>query len=300
MQRRDFLKTTAGFAAACTFLPEVPFTFGQSSYPDLVVTKEGNPAELVRQAVEKLGGISRFVKSGDVVVLKPNISWDRVPEQAATTNPELVAEVVRLCLEAGAKKVKVFDRTLNEPRRCYMRSGIEKAAEEAGADVHYVYDRKFKRVAFPEGELIKSWELYEEVLEADRVINLPVAKHHSISGVSLGMKNLMGYLGGNRGTFHRQFDIKITDLNTRIKPDLTILDAYRMLVRNGPSGGSLADVVSKKTVVAGVDPVAIDSFGATLFDLQPERIAFLNEAHQRGLGQIDLQKLTIATYSLES
>jgi len=299
MQRRDFLKTSVGVATGFVFLPKDAFLFEQSNPPDLVVTQDGTPTELVRKALEELGGMSRFVGRGDVVVLKPNISWDRVPEQAATTNPEVVAEVIRLCFEAGAKKVKIFDRTLNEPRRCYKRSGIEKAAKDVGADVYHVYDRKFKTVSFPEGELIKSWKLYADVLEADRIINLPVAKHHSISSVSLGIKNLMGYLGGNRGKFHRQFDVKIIDLSTRIKPDLVILDAYRMLIRNGPSGGNPADVVLKKTVVAGRDPVAVDSLGSTLFDLDPERLSFLKEAHQRGLGEIDLSKLTIKTFSLE-
>jgi len=300
MRRRDFLKKSAGVAAAFTILPNSSFILEQSRYPDLAVIKDGSPKDLVRKAIEELGGMSCFVKKGDVVVLKPNISWDRVPEQAATTNPDVVAEVVKLCLDAGAKKVKIFDRTLNEPRRCYRRSGIEKAAKEAGADVYHVYERKFKKVKFPDGELIKSWELYKDVLDADRIINIPIAKHHSMSGMSLGMKNYMGFLGGNRGKFHRDFNVKIVDLNTRVKADLVILDAYRMLLRNGPSGGNLADVQLKKMVVAGTDPVAVDSFGSTLFNLIPERIAFLKEAHRRGLGEIDLKKLTIRTFSLAS
>jgi uncharacterized protein (DUF362 family) len=300
MKRRDFLKNGMGAAVAWTLLPEKSLLFGQSNYPDLVVTKDGTPEGLVRRAVEELGGMSRFVKKGDIVVLKPNISWDRVPEQAATTNPDVVAEVVKLCLEAGAKKVKVFDRTLNEPRRCYKRSGIEKAAKEAGADVQHVYERKFKKVKFPEGEMIKSWELYEDVLEADRIINIPIAKHHSIGGMSLGIKNYMGFLGGNRGKFHRGFDVKIVDLNTRVKADLIILDVYRMLLRNGPSGGNLADVEMKKTVVVGTDPVAMDSYGATLFNLEPGRVAFLQGAHRRGLGEFDLKKIKIKTLTLGS
>jgi uncharacterized protein (DUF362 family) len=299
MERRDFIKGTISLAAASVLGP-ADLTFSQNSNPDLVVVKQGEPADLVQKAVSEIGGMDQFVSKGDIVVLKANISWDRVPPQAATTNPDVVAEVVRLCLEAGAKRVKVFDRTLNEPMRCYKRSGIEKAAKEAGADVHHVYDRKFKTVSFPDGELIKSWELYDEVLEADCLINLPIAKHHSIGGMSLGMKNLMGFLGGNRGKFHRDFDKKITDLNTRIKPKLTIMDAYRMLVRNGPSGGNLADVVETKTVIAGTDPVAVDSYGATLFKHDPSTVSFLQEAHRRGLGEIDLDKLNLKTITLTS
>ncbi len=300
MERRDFFKTSASVVGSLSILLKISDSFSQSPYPDLAIIENGSPAGLVQKAIQELGGISRFIQPGDTVVIKPNISWDRLPEQAANTNPELVAEVVRLCLDAGAKKVQIFDNTLNEPRRCYQRSGIEKAAKEAGADVYHVQDRKFKKVKIEEGKLIQSWEIYEDLLEADRLINIPIAKHHTVSGVSLSMKNIMGLLGGNRGKLHRQYDINITDLNTKIKPDLIILDAYRMLVRNGPSGGNLADVKLKKTVIAGTNPVAIDSYGATLFDLHPENIGFLQEAYQRGLGEIDLNKLDIKKISLDA
>lgn len=266
--------------------------------PDIVVAKNGEPASLVRSAVSKIGGMSRFVSRGDVVVVKPNISWDRVPKQAATTNPEIVSEVIQMCLEAGAKKVKVFDHTLNEPRRCYKRSGIEQAVKESGGEIHHIYDRKFKNIKLPDGELLKSWEVYDEVLEADKVINVPIAKHHSMSGISLAMKNVMGFLGGNRGKLHRQFDIKIADINTLIRSDLVILDAYRMLLRNGPSGGNLADVSVAKTVAVGTDIVAMDSFGASLFGMNPNEISFLVTANQRGLGQNDLRKMAIKTIPL--
>jgi uncharacterized protein (DUF362 family) len=300
MNRREFIDRSARFAAMAAVLPNVPTLFPEAVPPRLVVAKNGTPGEMVRRAVAELGGMGRFVKHGDVVVVKPNMSWDRVPEQGATTNPEVVREVVKLCLEAGAKKVKVFDSTLNEPRRCYKRSGIQKAAEEAGADVQFVMDRKFKTAAFPMGDVIKSWELYEDVLDADRLINVPAAKHHSVpeAGISLGMKNLMGLIGGNRGQYHRNFAKKIVDLSTRIKPDLVILDAYRVLLRNGPSGGNLADVVLMKNLIAGADPVAVDSYGATLFNLQPEKIPFLIEAKQRGLGENILKNVTTRVVTL--
>ena len=298
MERRDFLKSTTAALGALALSGKPYAVADPSSFPDLVVVKNGAPAEMTRKAVEALGGMAKFVKPGDVVAVKPNLSWDRLPEQGATTNPDVVAEVIRLCLNAGAKTVKVFDFTLNEPRRCYKRSGIEKAAKEAGADVQFVYEPKFKTVRFPEGELIKSWSIYQDVLEADRIVNVPCAKHHNVSGMSLGMKNLMGWIGGNRGQFHRQFDIKIVDLSTRIRPDLVILDAVRQLVRNGPSGGNLSDVVLKKTVVAGIDPVAVDGYGATLFQLNPRRVAFLVEAEKRKLGRLDLERLNVQTITL--
>jgi len=301
MKRRDFIKTSAG-AAALSLLPTMKSFSSLTNKPDLVVVKDGEPAEMVKKAIETIGGMSRFISKGDIVVLKPNMSWDRVPEQAATTNPDVVSQVVKLCLEAGAKKVKIFDNTLNEARRCYKRSGIEKAAKEAGADVFFIMEKKFVKTKFPEGEMIKRWEVYEDVLEADKIINIPIAKTHNVqeAKVSLGMKNLMGHIGGNRGKFHRRFDVKITDLSTKIKPDLIILDAYRMLIRNGPTGGNLDDVTLKKCVAVGTDPVAVDSFGATLFGLDPKILQYLTVANQRGLGEIDLKKINILTHSFSS
>jgi uncharacterized protein (DUF362 family) len=293
MERRDFLRASAAAIASASVFFDREKASSQNPRADLAVVTNGAPAEMTRRAVETLGGMSAFVKNGDVVVVKPNMSWDRVPEQGATTNPEVVAEVVSLCLNAGAKTVKVFDFTLNEPMRCYKRSGIQAAAKKAGADVQFVYDPKFKTVKFPQGDLIKSWSVYQDVLEADRIINIPCAKHHSVSGMSLGMKNLMGWIGGNRGQFHRQFEVKIVDLSTQIKPDLIIIDAYRQLLRNGPSGGNLGDVVLKKTIVAGTDPVAVDSYGATLFNFNPRQVAFLVEAGKRGLGRLDLDRMLI-------
>ena len=298
MKRRDFIKTVSGIGVTALFASTSVFSKNKQAYPGIVVAEGGEPVSLVRKAIESAGGMSRFISQGDIVVLKPNISWDRVPMQAATTNPEIVAEVTKMCLEVGAKKVKVFDHTLNEPRRCYQRSGIEKSVKESGGEIQYVYDRKFKNVQLPEGELITSWEIYDEVLEADKIINLPIAKHHSISGVSLAMKNVMGFLGGNRGKLHRQFDTKITDINGFIRSDLIILDAYRMLSRNGPSGGNLSDVQLKKTVAVGTDIVAVDSFGASLFNLNPKQISFLVKANERGLGQNDLKKIDIETIRL--
>jgi uncharacterized protein (DUF362 family) len=294
MDRREFIGRSAQLAALAAVMQKGTILGSEPASPSLIVAKDGTPGGMVRRAVAELGGMGRFVKQGDVVVVKPNMSWDRLPEQGATTHPDVVREVVTLCFEAGAKKVKVFDFTLNEPRRCYKRSGIQKAAEEAGAEVQFVQDRKFKTVSFPLGEAIKSWEIYEDVLDADRLINVPAAKSHNVleAGISLGIKNLMGLIGGNRGQFHRNFSRKIVDLSTRVKPDLVVLDAYRVLLRNGPSGGNLADVVLKKHLIAGTDPVAVDGYGATLFNLRPEKIPYLIEAKQRGLGENDLKKVS--------
>jgi uncharacterized protein (DUF362 family) len=299
MNRRDFLITSGSAALAMGIQKNAfPVLLPVESISDLVVVQNGNPTDLVQRALTELGGMNRFIKSGDRVVVKPNISWDRVPEQGATTNPDIVSEVIKQCFKAGAKSVKVFDFTLNEPRRCYKRSGIEDAAKLAGADVQFVVDSKFKTTDIPGGEILKSWSIYDDLLNADKWINVPAAKHHSVSGVSLGMKNVMGLIGGNRGAIHRQFDIKIVDLCSRIKPNLTILDAYRILKRNGPSGGNLADVELRKTLVAGIDPVSVDSFGASLFGLDPKKIPFLSAARIRGLGQTDWTKMKFKTITL--
>ena len=300
--RREFIKIAGLSTAAATgVFPALPL-IGSNEQPalpmDLAVVQDGEPAAMVRKAVEMLGGMSKFVKKGQTVVVKPNIGWDRVPEQAATTNPDVVAEVVRLCKEAGAAKVMVFDNTCNQARRCYRRSQIQQKAKQAGASVSFMYKQKFQKVTIPKGVAIKSWEIYRDALKADVLINVPIAKHHSLCKVTLGMKNIMGLIGGNRGKIHNHFAQKITDLNTIIRPQLTILDAVRILLRNGPQGGNLSDVKRMNMIIAGVDVVAVDAFGATLFGHKPEQIGFLREAHSRGLGELYLSKLKIEKVKL--
>lgn len=298
------MKLTGLAGCAMTGIGNLPFLLGSdslsSSSLDLAIVQNSDPATLVQKAVDMLGGISKFVKKGDVVVVKPNIGWDRVPEQAATTNPKVVAEIVRLCKKAGASKVKIFDRTCNQARRCYNRSKIEQMANQAGAEVSHVYNQKFQKVSIPNGKELKSWEFYQDVLKADVFINVPIAKHHSLSRVTLGLKNMMGVIGGNRGKIHYHFDIKIVDLNTVIEPQITILDAVRVLMNNGPQGGNLNDVKEMNTIIAGVDPVSVDAYGATLFGLKPEDLSFLQEAQSRGLGRIDLKALRIERVDLKS
>lgn len=304
MNRKKFLEIAGLAGVAMTGLGDIPKIFGSESLPpaamDLAVVHNSDPATLVRTAIDMMGGISKFVKKGNVVVVKPNIGWDRVPEQAATTNPEVIAEIVRLCKKAGASKVQIFDRTCNQAKRCYLRSQIEKVASDAGADVSHIYQQKFQNVRIPNGKELKSWEFYRDALKADVFINVPIAKHHSLSQVTLALKNIMGIIGGNRGKIHHRFDVKIVDLNTVIKPQITILDAVRVLMNNGPQGGNLSDVKQMDTIVAGVDPVAVDAYGATLFGLNPKSLGFLKEAHTRGLGEINLDQLKIEKVNLKA
>ncbi len=259
------------------------------AYPEVVVVSGGEPTDLVRAAIEALGGIRRFIAPGDVVVLKPNVAWDRTPEQAADTNPEVVAETARLCFEAGAAEVIVTDVTCNEARRCFQRSGIGAAAEAAGARVVLPEDRLFRRADL-QGSVLGRWPVLEPILTADKIINIPVAKHHSLTRVTLGMKNWYGILGGQRRRLHQRIHESIADLAAFLRPTLTLIDAYRVLLRGGPTGGNLENVAVEKTLFAGADPVALDARVAkTYWDLEAAQLAFVQIAARRGLGRADFE-----------
>jgi uncharacterized protein (DUF362 family) len=258
----------------------------------------GEPRALVQKALENLGGMGRFVTRQDVVVIKPNIAWDRTPEQAANTNPELVAEVVRQCWQAGARRVIVTDVSCNEAQRCFHRSGIEAAARAAGAEVILPDPEKFREVDIG-GVVLKSWPVFAPFLEADKILNLPIAKHHELTGATLSMKNWYGILGGQRNRLHQQIHQSLADLAAFMLPTLTIMDCYRILLRNGPTGGNLEDVALKKTVVAGTDPVALDAYVAKAYwDLDAEHLPYLQIAANRGLGTMEFEKLAIKTSQL--
>jgi uncharacterized protein (DUF362 family) len=259
--------------------------------PEMVVVTGGEPVPLVQSALRELGGMERFVTRGDVVLLKPNIGWDRTPEQAANTNPELVAEVIRQCRRAGAGKVIVTDVSCNDPRRCFHRSGIAAAAEREGAEVLLPDPDNFKEVDI-HGTVLRTWPVFAPFLSADKIINLPIAKHHSLTGTTLGMKNWFGILGGQRNQLHQRVHESLADLADFIRPTLTMMDAYRVLIRNGPTGGSLSDVVLKKTMVAGTDPVAIDAYVAKAYwNLDAEALPYLGFASRKGLGTLDFAKV---------
>ena len=295
LKRRDFLRLAAAAGIGAAF----PASFGTlfdyaaaASGPDLVVAQGTSPRQILRAAVGGFGGMGRFVSRGDIVVVKPNIGWDRRPEFAANTNPEVVAEIVKLCLEAGAKKVKVFDRPVNDARRCYTQSGIADAAGKAGAEVKYMDERKFRDVTL-KGEALKSWPLYTDIFEADKIINVPIAKTHGLAGLTLSLKNWMGVMGGSRGRIHQNLDESLLDVAGVIKPTLTVLDAVRILTASGPQGGNLAHVKVMNTVIAGVDQIAVDSYGATLFGKKGTDLDYIRLAAKRNFGQSNLKKLNI-------
>jgi len=256
------------------------------SLPEMVVVQGDDPARMARRAIQELGGIRRFIARGDVVVIKPNVAWDRTMEQAANTNPLVVAEVSRLCLEAGARRAIVTDVTINDPRSCFARSGIAAAARAAGAEVVLPEDRLFREVDL-RGQVLNSWPVLDPFLSADKMINIPIAKHHSLTGASLGMKNWYGILGGPRQRLHQHIHESLVDLADFMRPTLTLIDAFRVLVRNGPGGGNRADVALRKTLIAGTDPVALDAYTAKAFwDLDWHTLRYLKLASERHLGAL--------------
>jgi len=301
MDRRYFLKQamlwSAGLTTAIPSFRIVPELLAMEKQPPKVAHAKGKDYyALVARVLEPLGTMSNFVNTGDRVVIKPNMAWDRNPAQAANTHPQVVKALVELSLDAGAKKVMVFDRTCNEERRCYVNSGIQEALETVkDSRLKYFHpdSRKFVPVNIKRGKAVRKLEIYKDALEADTYINVPVAKHHSLSRLTMGLKNSMGVLGGNRGNMHHNLGQKLADLATVIRPKLTVIDATRILLRNGPQGGNLADVKILDSIVASADPVACDAYATTLFDLQPEEISSTVAAYKLGLGEMDLTKMQI-------
>ena len=197
-----------------------------------------------------------------------------------------------MAFESGAKRVKVLDNTCNDSRRCYINSGIEKEAKKYGATVLHVEDFRLREMNI-KGQVIKKWKVYKDFVECDCLINVPILKHHGLAGLTMGMKNWFGAIGGRRGQLHQDIDTTVVDLAAFFKPKLTILDAYRILLRNGPRGGSLKDVELKKTVIAGTDPVAVDAYGVKLFGGNSQKFGFLKIGKSRGLGEYDLRKIKV-------
>ena len=246
-----------------------------------VVARGPDPAANVRRALAALGGMGRFIGRGETVLIKPNVGWDRVPEQAADTDPDVVAELVRLCLAAGAARVVVADFPCNDPRRSFTRSGIGPASEAAGATVIRPPSLHTRPANLP--GVLAGLEVMELLPHTDRVINVPVVKHHSLARVTLGMKNWFGVIGGGRPRLHQGIHRAIAELGAAFRPTLTVVDATRILMANGPQGGRLEDVRRVDAVAAGTDPVALDAWGASLLGVNPHRLGFVAEAEKLGL-----------------
>ncbi len=285
MTRRDFIKVLLSGTLYTAARP----LFAQSflgSY-DVGIAVGSNVEQAVRRAIDLVGGIRRYVKPGDKVVVKPNIAWNSPPHLKANTDPLVVRAVVHLCFEALAAKVYVFDRTCSNPKLSYVTSGIARAAKEAGADVSYVdkvNSRDYKKIKVPGGVFLSESLVNRTILESDVLINVPVAKHHGSAGLTMGMKNLMGITGDNRNKWHWQLHDAISDINLAVKSHLTVIDATNIMLRNGPTGGSTSYLKKLDTVIASPNVVQADSQTSTLFGVEPESIGYLRLAEKKGIG----------------
>lgn len=266
---------------------------------DLAVIHSENAEAAVRRAMEALGGIQRFVQPGYDVIIKPNIcNANHGPEYASTTNPVVVAALVRLCLEAGASRVRVMDNPFaGSAQQAYVTSQIGAAVEAAGGEMEIMAPHRFVDADIPGGRDITSWQFYKPILDSDLVINVPIAKHHGLARLTLGGKNMMGCIE-DRGGIHRNLGQRIADLVSRVSPQLTVIDATRILLANGPTGGSLDDVLVANTIIASQDIVAADAWATSLFGRKPEDIGYIVAAHEMGLGTMDLSTLNVVEQTI--
>ncbi|MGA7836412.1 MAG: DUF362 domain-containing protein [Ignavibacteriaceae bacterium] len=302
MNRRDFFKKSlqAGLLAGTTLtfgnykellafskhLPPGPF--------DLAAIKGGEPDVMFDKAIASLGGMKAFVKKGQTVVVKPNIGWAVSPERGGNTNPLLINRIVKHCFEAGAKDVYVFDHTCDDWKRCYSNSGIERAAKDAGAKVvSGASEGYYQNISVGSGKVMKDAKVHELILESDVFINVPVLKSHGSAELTIGMKNLMGIVWDRRFWHRNNLHQCIADFSSFRKPDLTIVDAYYVMKKNGPRGVSLEDVVTMKSQIIGKDIVAVDTAAARLFGADPKEIDYIKIAEEMKLGTTDLSKLSI-------
>ncbi len=261
---------------------------------DLVAVRGGDLVTMYRRGMEEMGGMERYVSSGQDVVVKPNIGWDVPPERAANTNPELIGAIVEDCLKAGARRVYVFDHTCDNWRRSYENSGIEDAARQAGATVvPGNQERFYKEVSIPGAKRLKTAKVHERILEADVVINVPVLKHHASTTVTIAMKNLMGVVWDRR--FYHRNDLHqcIADFCLFHKPQLNIVDAYLVMTRNGPRGTSVADLVTRRSLMISEDIVAVDAAGTLTFGAEPEDVGHIRIGNEMNIGTMDLASLNI-------
>jgi uncharacterized protein (DUF362 family) len=312
MDRRDFLKQAgatslaiAGTALGAAWLydPRSGADFFRESkvadakiLPSFLVDRGANPVTmavargendveaLVRAAIGEMGGIQSFIQKNDVVLLKPNVAFDRAPILGATTNPDVLKAVAKLCKEAGASRILIADNPINQPEGCFFKSGIQAAANEIGAELYLPKPSAFAPVKI-DGEVLSTWTMFYKPFEiANKVIGIAPCKDHNLCSGSMTMKNWYGLLGGRRNQFHQNIHGIVSDFPHMIKPTLVVLDATRMLMKNGPTGGSMGDVAKGQSLIVGTDMVAVDTFGYALLGRDPAKLEYLHKAEKRGLG----------------
>jgi uncharacterized protein (DUF362 family) len=300
--RRSAIKRLLGISATVAFsaLTERPFgglggVWAETTGSRFIVegigqTRGYSVKEMIRKVFDEAGGIARFISQGDVVAIKPNISWARRPDLAATTNPEVLEGIIELCYDAGAKKVRIADHTIHDARRCFAITGAGSVAKKTGADLVFPRSSLMKKMRI-NGHRLDVWPVFIPLVEADKLINVPIAKDHGLSTLTLGIKNWIGGVGGRRYALHQDIHQTIVDLARFFKPTVTLIDATRILVTNGPSGGSISDVVVKNTVILSDDQVAADAMAAGLFGIKPEDLGFIRLGESQGLGTSDPRQL---------
>ncbi len=306
MTRRQFIKGAAAATAIPFMEDKLPF-YGTLAHaadePDLVIAKDGTPAQLLQAAMAPLGGMGRFVKKGQRVVIKANIAWARTPDQACTNNPDLLYALVKMCYENGASRVAVWDHTCDSHQFAFIRSGLKEAGQKAGAEVLSGHGRNaYKQVEIPNGRKLKTAEVLRDILEADIFINFPIPKHHFATELTLGMKNLVGIVWDMEQLHKIDIHQCIADVNSLRKPDLVVMDAIKILTANGPKGPGKTE--SPREVIASTDIVAVDAYAAAFFKhpktdkpFRPEEVRFVKHAYDMGLGQIDLKKVRVKKVS---
>ncbi|MGQ9610902.1 MAG: DUF362 domain-containing protein [bacterium] len=301
LSRREFLKLTAVSALALNGLAKNAFSQESNSRLDIVVAKSDSPSKATIDAIEALGGIGKFVKSGDVVIIKPNIAFPNPPEWGSTTNPEVVIAIVKLCLDANARSILIIDHPMAKPEQCLTRTGINDAVNKIASDKVKVSmemeQRSYTEVKLEKAKALEKTDVHKSILKADVFINIPVAKSHSATTVSFGMKNLMGLIW-DRGYLHQKIDLHqgIADLSTFIKPSLIIMDASKALITRGPEGPGRTEKLN--TIISGIDPVAVDAYTVTLSSwngrkYKPEDIRHISSAYEMKLGEMNIDKLAI-------
>ena len=307
MTRRQFIKGATAAVTLPHLLSGKNFFYGSLAHAaeeaDLVIAKSGSPSQLLQAALAPIGGIGRFVKKGQRVVIKANIAWARTPDQACTNNPALFSALIRMCYAAGAKRVAVWDHTCDNYQFCFSRSGLKEAAQKAGADIFSGHGRNsYKQVEVPKGKKLKTVEMLRDVLESDVFINLPIPKQHDATELTLGLKNLIGTVWDMEQLHKIDLHQHIADINTVRKPDLVVMDAIRILTTNGPKGPGKTEDIGE--VIVSTDIVAADAYATAFFKhpktqkpFQPEEIKFVKNAYELGLGQIDLSKVRVKKVS---
>lgn len=300
MKRREFILkgVSAGLATGTSLsiggLTGLASVLPAQSTYDLVAVRDGEPDVMFDRAIASLGGMAKYVKKGQKVVVKPNIGWDVSPERAGNTNPKLVGRIIRHCFDAGASEVYVFDNTCDAWNLCYKNSGIEKAVKDAGGKiVPGNTENYYQTVQIPKGKRLKEARVHELILNSDVFINVPVLKHHSSASISLAMKNLMGVVWDRRYWHRNDLHQCIADFVTWRKPTLNVIDGYRVMLRNGPRGVSEADVVLMKQLIVSADIVAADAAATMVFGSKPEDIPHIRIANDMKLGTMDLTRLNI-------